>query len=82
MPAPGDSKRTPVTIVTGYLGAGKTSLLNKLLRQLVSIKRIAVVENEFGEVSLDSSLGALISSHHTFTMLSARSVQIVTNRQS
>lgn len=62
VPASADSGRTPVTIVTGYLGAGKTSLVNKLMRQLASIKRIAVIENEFGEVTLDSSLGALCPS--------------------
>ena len=51
--------RTPVTIVTGYLGAGKTSLLNKLVRYVQDRRRLAVVENEFGEVNLDGTLGAL-----------------------
>ncbi|HVU38881.1 MAG TPA: CobW family GTP-binding protein [Opitutales bacterium] len=46
---------TPVTILTGFLGAGKTTLLNHLLAQLPG-KRIAVIENEFGEVSIDHAI--------------------------
>jgi G3E family GTPase len=49
---------TPVTIITGFLGAGKTSLLNHLLSQATH-KRVAVIENEFGEVNIDGALGAL-----------------------
>lgn len=49
------SKRTPVTIITGFLGAGKTTLLNRLLHEAHG-KRIAVIENEFGEVSIDDEL--------------------------
>ncbi|KAF0718767.1 Aste57867_1500 [Aphanomyces stellatus] len=45
----------PVTILTGFLGAGKTSLLNKLLLQQRQLK-IAVIENEFGEVAIDNDL--------------------------
>jgi cobalamin biosynthesis protein CobW len=52
-------RRTPVTIVTGYLGAGKTSLLNKVMKQMIDSKKIAVIENEYGEINLDGSLGAV-----------------------
>ncbi|HTO47529.1 MAG TPA: GTP-binding protein, partial [Burkholderiales bacterium] len=38
----------PVTILTGFLGAGKTTLLNRILREHHG-RRIAVIENEFGE---------------------------------
>jgi G3E family GTPase len=48
-------KRTPVTIVTGFLGSGKTTLLNNILNGAHG-KRIAVIENEFGEVSVDDAL--------------------------
>jgi len=45
----------PVTILTGFLGAGKTTLLNRLLKEDHG-QRIAVIENEFGEVGVDSDL--------------------------
>lgn len=48
-------QKVPVTIITGFLGAGKTSLLNYMLKNRDS-KRIAVVENEFGEVNIDREL--------------------------
>lgn len=56
--APVLPRSTPVTIVTGFLGAGKTTLLNKIVKQFVQDKTIAVIENEFGEVNLDSKMGA------------------------
>ena len=46
--------RIPVTIVTGFLGSGKTTLLSSLLRR-ANRERIAVIINEFGEVSLDEA---------------------------
>ncbi|HVK07716.1 MAG TPA: GTP-binding protein [Gemmataceae bacterium] len=47
--------RTPVTVLTGFLGAGKTTLLNHVLTANHG-KRIAVIENEFGEVGVDQDL--------------------------
>lgn len=47
--------RIPVTILTGFLGAGKTTVLNQLIRQQTN-NRIAVIENEFGEINIDSDL--------------------------
>ena len=47
--------RIPLTLITGYLGAGKTTLVNALLRD-ASSGRIAVVINEFGDVGLDHDL--------------------------
>jgi G3E family GTPase len=45
----------PVTVITGFLGAGKTTLLNLILTEKHG-KRIAVIENEFGEVGVDHQL--------------------------
>jgi G3E family GTPase len=47
--------QTPVTIVTGFLGSGKTTMIARLLRQ-PSLKNTAVIVNEFGEVGLDHML--------------------------
>ncbi|WCJ29033.1 Cobalamin biosynthesis CobW-like protein [Euphorbia peplus] len=51
--------RVPATIITGFLGSGKTTLLNHILTSEHG-KRIAVIENEFGEVDID---GSLVASH-------------------
>ena len=48
-------QRTPVTILTGFLGSGKTTLLNRILTENHG-KRIAVIENEFGEIGIDHEL--------------------------
>ncbi|KAF8041747.1 hypothetical protein BT93_A0374 [Corymbia citriodora subsp. variegata] len=49
--------RIPATIITGFLGSGKTTLLNHILTADHG-KRIAVIENEYGEVDIDGSLVA------------------------
>lgn len=47
--------KIPVTVLTGFLGAGKTTLLNRILSEEHG-QRIAVIENEFGEVGIDQAL--------------------------
>jgi len=46
--------RVKVDIYSGFLGAGKTYLIKKLINDSVYDKNIAIIENEFGEVSIDS----------------------------
>ncbi|MFN3323267.1 MAG: CobW family GTP-binding protein [Bryobacteraceae bacterium] len=48
-------ERVPVTVLTGFLGSGKTTLLNRILTEQHG-KRIAVIENEFGEIGVDNQL--------------------------
>ena len=47
-----DGQLIPTTILTGFLGAGKTTLLNRILTEHHGMK-IAVIENEYGEVGID-----------------------------
>jgi G3E family GTPase len=49
------ASKVGVTILTGFLGSGKTTLLNYILREQHG-RRVAVIENEFGEVDIDSDL--------------------------
>ena len=60
MPAPrenalGPSEPIPLTVLTGFLGAGKTSLLNRLITD-PALAETAVIINEFGEIGLDHLL--------------------------
>jgi len=63
------SKAVPAVVIGGYLGAGKTTLVNHLLRAEAARaggRRIAVLVNDFGEVSIDADLiegqeGAVLS---------------------
>jgi len=50
-----EAEKTPVTLVTGFLGSGKTTLINYILKEQTDWK-ICVVENEFGEVAIDGEL--------------------------
>ncbi len=47
--------KIPVTVVTGFLGSGKTSLLSNAMKNAAG-KRIAVIVNEFGELDVDADL--------------------------
>ncbi|WP_439500459.1 CobW family GTP-binding protein [Aminobacter ciceronei] len=61
-----ESRKLPITILTGFLGSGKTTLLNYILTERHG-HRIAVIENEFGEVDVDSDL-VLASDEEIFQM--------------
>jgi len=47
--------RLPVTVLSGFLGSGKTTLMNHLLATM-NRKRVAVIENELGEIPIDHHL--------------------------
>ncbi len=49
------SSKIPVTVQTGYLGTGKTTLLNRILISTSDL-RIAVIKNEAGEGGIDQDL--------------------------
>uniref|UniRef100_A0A061RRA9 Cobw domain-containing protein 2-like n=1 Tax=Tetraselmis sp. GSL018 TaxID=582737 RepID=A0A061RRA9_9CHLO len=50
-----EDKRIPITVITGFLGSGKTTTLNNILTKDHG-RRIAIIENEFGEIDIDSKL--------------------------
>lgn len=50
-----DLEKLPVTVVTGFLGSGKTTLISHLMRNPGG-KRLAVVVNEFGDVGVDGEI--------------------------
>ena len=47
---------TEVQIFTGFLGAGKTTLLNKLLPEYIKKGKTAIIENDFGDISVDTQI--------------------------
>lgn len=50
-----ESEKTPVTVITGFLGSGKTTLINHILTNKTG-EKVCVIENEFGSVDIDTSL--------------------------
>ena len=50
------SKPVKIDLIAGFLGAGKTTFLNKLLKEAYFGEKIALLENEFGEIPLDGTL--------------------------
>jgi len=59
--------KIPVTVITGFLGAGKTSLLNQLIKNYKD-KKFVIIENEFGEENIDSELVANFENEDLFEL--------------
>ena len=49
------SGRLPVSVITGFLGSGKTTLINRLVKR-PEMNRVAVIVNELGEIGVDNDL--------------------------
>ena len=44
---------TKIDILSGFLGAGKTTLIKKLLKEAYAGEKLVLIENEFGEIGID-----------------------------
>ena len=49
----GEYQMTKVDIVSGFLGAGKTTFIKQLIEQTFTGEKLVLIENEFGEVGID-----------------------------
>ena len=47
---------TDMYLISGFLGAGKTTLIQKLLTEAFKSKKVALIENDFGDFSVDAAL--------------------------
>src|SRR5690242_19677659 len=56
------SEKIPVSILTGFLGSGKTTMLNRLVRHPKMAKALVII-NEFGEIGLDHELVERATDH-------------------
>ena len=48
--------KTKIDVISGFLGAGKTTLIKKLLEEDLKKEKLVIVENEFGEIGIDGPL--------------------------
>ena len=49
----GGTKMTKIDIISGFLGAGKTTLIKKLINEALTGEKLVLIENEFGEIGID-----------------------------
>lgn len=47
---------TKIDIISGFLGAGKTTLIKKLLEEAFDLEKVVLIENEFGEIGIDGAI--------------------------
>jgi len=46
---------TKIDIFSGFLGAGKTTLIKKIIKEALSDKKLVLIENEFGDIGIDGA---------------------------
>lgn len=51
-----DTTHTKVFLITGFLGSGKTTFLNKIIARFPKDKKLTILMNEFGEIGIDGTL--------------------------
>ncbi len=66
--------KVPILLVTGFLGSGKTSLLSEILRRCAGRKRVAVVQNEFAQSSIDGEILREVKSEFVIRELNTGSI--------
>ena len=44
---------TKIDIISGFLGAGKTTIIKKMIKDALAGTRVVLIENEFGEIGID-----------------------------
>ena len=48
---------TKVDLISGFLGAGKTTFIRKMIEEVFKGEKVVLIENEFGEVGIDGEIG-------------------------
>ena len=51
---------TKIDVYSGFLGAGKTTLIRKMIAEGYGQQKLVLIENEFGEISIDGGLNPLV----------------------
>jgi len=62
-------RKIKLDVISGFLGAGKTTLINKLLQEAYIGERVALLENEFGKIGI----AAIQSFNHKSEFITAKS---------
>jgi Ni2+-binding GTPase involved in maturation of urease and hydrogenase len=69
------ASKLPITLITGFLGSGKTTLISKLLRH-PGMNRAAVIINEVGEIGIDHDLVANVNENMSLLASAVRCAPI------
>ncbi len=62
-----NTEKIPITLITGFLGSGKTTLINKIIEKEAN-KKIVVIENEFSDLPIDAEIISGISNNLVFEL--------------